>query len=67
VALGEGQLALTKCVILVDPEVNARQFPEVLKAIRRHFNPSHDFLLLSTTSQDTLDFTGRQDEFGQAR
>ena len=41
-ALGEGQLALTKCVILVDANVsNAHAvFPEVLqRAIRNNFNP----------------------------
>ncbi len=37
--------------------MNARRFPDVLNAIRNNFNPAHDFLLLSTTSQDTLDFT----------
>jgi 4-hydroxy-3-polyprenylbenzoate decarboxylase len=56
-ALGEGQLALSKCVILVDADVNARRFSDVLKAIRKNFDPANDFLLLSTTSQDTLDFT----------
>lgn len=56
-ALGEGQLSLTKCVILVDPEVNARHFPDVLKAIRENFDPKEDFILLPGTSQDTLDFT----------
>lgn len=55
--LGEGQLALTKCVILVDPDVNVRRFPEVLKAIRANFHPREDFTLLPVTSQDTLDFT----------
>jgi 4-hydroxy-3-polyprenylbenzoate decarboxylase len=56
-ALGEGQLALSKCVILVDAGVNPRRFTEVLGAIRSNFDPARDFLLLSTTSQDTLDFT----------
>ncbi len=56
--LGEGQMSLTKCVILVDPEVNARQFPEVLEALRKNFDPREDFLLLPGTAQDTLDFTG---------
>jgi 4-hydroxy-3-polyprenylbenzoate decarboxylase len=63
-ALGEGQLALTKVVVLVDPEVNARKFTDVLKAIRDHFQPSNDFLLLSATSQDTLDFTSGKMNLG---
>ncbi len=56
-ALGEGQLALSKCVVLVDPTVNARKFSDVLKAIRDNFDPKDDFILLPGTSQDTLDFT----------
>jgi 4-hydroxy-3-polyprenylbenzoate decarboxylase len=63
-ALGEGQLALTKCVILVDPDVNARHFPDVLKAIRDNFDPKDDFILLPGTSQDTLDFTGMKMNLG---
>lgn len=63
-ALGEGQLALTKCVVLVDPDVNARDFRAVLRAIRRHFDPANDFILLPGTSQDTLDFTGAKMNLG---
>ncbi len=55
--LGEGQLAMTKCVVLVGPKVNVRRFDEVLRALRDHFDPSEDFILLPGTSQDTLDFT----------
>ena len=55
--LGEGQLSLTKCLILVDSQVNARDFHAVLQAIHQNFDPSEDFLLLSGTSLDTLDFT----------
>ena len=55
--LGEGQLSLTKCVILVDRLVNVRNFPAVLKMIARNFDPAEDFILLPGTSQDTLDFT----------
>jgi menaquinone biosynthesis decarboxylase len=54
---GEGQLSLTKCIILVDPGVNVRSFTDVLEAIRRHFDPKHDFILVPGTAQDTLDFT----------
>jgi 4-hydroxy-3-polyprenylbenzoate decarboxylase len=55
--LGTGQMALTKCLVLVDDQVNARSFPEVLKAIQEHFDPSEDFLLLPGVPFDTLDFT----------
>jgi 4-hydroxy-3-polyprenylbenzoate decarboxylase len=56
-ALGEGQLALSKCVIVVGPDVNARDIKSVLRAVREHFDPKEDFYLLPGTSQDTLDFT----------
>jgi 4-hydroxy-3-polyprenylbenzoate decarboxylase len=56
--LGQGQLALTKVVILVGPEVNVRDFEAVLRAIQRHFNPGEDFALIPRAPLDTLDFTG---------
>lgn len=56
--LGEGQVSLTKCVILVDADVNARSIHEVLAAVRKNFDAKEDFILLPGTSQDTLDFTG---------
>lgn len=62
--LGEGQLALTKVVIVVDPDVNARQFSQVLRAIKENFDPARDFILLPSTSQDTLDFTGPKMNLG---
>jgi len=55
--LGTGQMALTKCLILVDAEVDARDFSAVLTAIRDHFDPAQDFLLLPGVPFDTLDFT----------
>jgi 4-hydroxy-3-polyprenylbenzoate decarboxylase len=56
-AFGEGQLALSKCIILVDEHVNARKFEDVLNAVHAQFDPREDFILLPATSQDTLDFT----------
>jgi 4-hydroxy-3-polyprenylbenzoate decarboxylase len=55
--LGEGQLSLTKCLVLVDASVNARDFHAVLQAIHQNFDPAEDFLLLPGTALDTLDFT----------
>ena len=55
--LGTGQMALTKCIILVSAEVDARDFNAVLREIRDHFDPSQDFLLLPGVPFDTLDFT----------
>ncbi len=62
--LGQGQLSLTKCVVLVDPKVNVRSFPEVLRAIRAHVDPALDLQLLHRTSQDTLDFTSQEMNLG---
>ena len=55
--LGTGQMALTKCLVLVDADVDARDFTAVLRAIRDHFDPAEDFLLLPGVPFDTLDFT----------
>ena len=54
---GEGQLSLTKSIVLVGPGVNVRDFRAVLREIRRHFNAEEDFLLLPRVPLDTLDFT----------
>jgi 4-hydroxy-3-polyprenylbenzoate decarboxylase len=53
----EGQLALTKCAVVVGEHVKNRNFRDVLRAIRDHFDPHYDFLLLPNVPLDTLDFT----------
>ena len=55
--LGQGQMSLSKCVVLVDPDVPVRNFSAVVDALRDHFDPVDDLLLLPGTAQDTLDFT----------
>ncbi|MBK8127197.1 MAG: UbiD family decarboxylase [Elusimicrobia bacterium] len=55
--MGQGQMSLTKCVVLVDPDVKVRDFTAVLDALRDHFDPAEDFILIPGTAQDTLDFT----------
>ncbi|MBI2174610.1 MAG: menaquinone biosynthesis decarboxylase [Candidatus Omnitrophica bacterium] len=55
--LGTGQMSLTKCLVLVDEDVDARDFNAVLKALQQHFDPQEDFLLLPGVPFDTLDFT----------
>ena len=55
--LGMGQMALTKCLVLVGADVDARDARAVLRAIRGHFDPAEDFLLLPGVPFDTLDFT----------
>jgi 4-hydroxybenzoate decarboxylase subunit C len=56
--LGDGQLSLTKNLVLVGPNVNPRDFTQVLQAIRRNFDVEQDFHLIARTAADTLDFTG---------
>ena len=55
--LGEGQLGLSKVVIMVNESVNARIFRHVLQAIRTNFDPREHFHLISRAPLDTLDFT----------
>lgn len=55
--MGQGQMSLSKIVIVVDPKVNVRNFSSVLDALRDNFDPAEDFILLPGTAQDTLDFT----------
>ena len=55
--LSESQLALTKCVILVDADVDPRDFDSVLAALRRNFEPEHDLTVIPRAPLDTLDFS----------
>ncbi|MBI2619926.1 MAG: UbiD family decarboxylase [Ignavibacteriales bacterium] len=62
--LGTGQLSLTKCLILVSEEVDPRTWKAVLGAVREHFDPYRDFVLLPKVPLDTLDFTSFTMELG---
>jgi 4-hydroxy-3-polyprenylbenzoate decarboxylase len=55
--MGEGQLSLTKCVILVDRGINPRDFRAVLREIKKNFDPHYDFVMIPKVPLDTLDFT----------
>ncbi len=55
--MGEGQLSLTKCVVLVDGKINPRDFNSVLNEIRKNFDPHYDFIMIPKVPLDTLDFT----------
>ena len=55
--LSESQLALSKCVILVDSDVNPRDFEAVLKALRQNFDPERDLTIIPRAPIDTLDFS----------
>ena len=56
--LGQGQLSLSKTIILVNSDVDVKNKSQILQEIRKNFNPKTDFLLLNKTPIDTLDFTG---------
>ncbi|MBU2585849.1 MAG: UbiD family decarboxylase, partial [Bacteroidetes bacterium] len=55
--MGEGQLSLTKCVVLVDSNIDPRDFKSVLNEIRKNFDPHYDFIMIPKVPLDTLDFT----------
>ncbi len=55
--LGMAQLSLTKCIVLVSEHVNVRNFDEVMKEVRDHFDPHEDFVMIPRVPLDTLDFT----------
>ena len=56
--LGEGQLSLTKVVVVVDQAVNVKDFTEVSNALYRNLDSEDGLHLIAPTCQDTLDFTG---------
>jgi 4-hydroxybenzoate decarboxylase subunit C len=62
--MGTGQLSLTKCIVLVDHDVNPRDRGQVFEAIARHFDPAEDFLLVPGVPLDTLDFTSGRMNLG---
>jgi len=57
--LGEGQLSLTKVLLLTDVELNLKNFSLLLENILKRFNSSRDLIIIHDTAMDTLDYTGR--------
>lgn len=65
--LGEGQLALTKFLILTDTPMDLHDFPRVLEHVLARVNWESDFFIFSNTSMDTLDYTsGKVNEGSKA-
>ncbi len=62
--LGEGQLSLTKVMVLVDADTDPSDIRAVARAVSRNFRAETDFRLLARTAMDTLDFTGDAFEEG---
>lgn len=56
--LGEGQLSLTKFLIITDGEVDIYDFPELWKHVLERVNWETDLFIFDNVSQDTLDYTG---------
>jgi 3-polyprenyl-4-hydroxybenzoate decarboxylase len=62
--LGEGQLTLTKFLILTDQSLPLDQFDRLFETVLERFDPATDLLIIENTSMDTLDYTGRRFNHG---
>ncbi|EKR66427.1 UbiD family decarboxylase [Leptospira weilii str. 2006001853] len=56
--LGEGQLSLTKVLLITDQNVNLKNFRETFITVLERINPITDVHIFANISQDTLDYTG---------
>jgi UbiD family decarboxylase len=56
--LGEGQLSLTKFLLVTDQRVDLRDFRATLEHVLARTNPETDLYVVSNLSMDTLDYTG---------
>jgi 3-polyprenyl-4-hydroxybenzoate decarboxylase len=56
--LGEGQLSLTKFLLLTDRDVDLRDFRATLTHILARTRPETDLYVVGHLSMDTLDYTG---------
>lgn len=65
--LGEGQLSLTKFLMLTDAPQDLSNFPKLLEHILARFRPETDLFVFSNVSMDTLDYTsGKVNEGSKA-
>jgi UbiD family decarboxylase len=55
--MGEGQLSLTKCLLVTNERVNLKNFSETFKTIVERCDTETDIHIFSHISQDTLDYT----------
>jgi len=56
--LGEGQLSLTKFLLVTDRYVDLKDFPATLQHVLARTDPARDLFVFSNLSMDTLDYTG---------
>ncbi len=65
--LGEGQLSLTKFLLLTDTPQELHDFPRLLEHVLARFNPETDLFVFANVSMDTLDYTsGKVNEGSKA-
>ena len=65
--LGEGQLSLTKFLLLTDTPQDLKDFPRLLEHVLERFRPETDLFVFSNVSMDTLDYTsGKVNEGSKA-
>ena len=62
--LGEGQLSLTKFLMVTDAPVDLRDFPSTLRAILERCDFRRDLRLFNETAMDTLDYAGGELNLG---
>jgi 3-polyprenyl-4-hydroxybenzoate decarboxylase len=56
--LGEGQLSLTKFLLVTDQHVDLRNFRATLEHVLARTNPETDLYVFANLSMDTLDYSG---------
>ncbi len=56
--LGEGQLSLTKFLILTDGDIDITDFPKLWTHVLERIHWERDLFVFANVSQDTLDYTG---------
>ncbi|MDT7541487.1 MAG: 4-hydroxybenzoate decarboxylase subunit [Acidobacteriota bacterium] len=65
--LGEGQLSLTKFLLLTDTPQDLRDFKKLFEHVLARFRPESDLFIFTNTSMDTLDYTsGKVNEGSKA-
>lgn len=62
--LGEGQLSLTKFLLLTDRPVDLRDFKATLECVLERTRPETDLFIISNVSMDTLDYSGPEVNLG---
>jgi len=56
--LGEGQLSLTKFLLITDGSIDVAHFPRLWQHILERIQWDRDLFVFANVSQDTLDYTG---------